>query len=292
MRPSGSMTKKLWLGLLISGLSLLAFAADKWTIYEDCEFNKDHYADGDSFSIEVQLSSKRDYIFRLYFVDTPESDNRIPERIADQADYFNISSYQSLNLGEDAAAFAERWLKNSDLRIYTQRKDAMGASSKKRYYAMVQDKKTEEFLSMALVRYGLARIYGMDVKLEDGTSATSYNRKLAAAEKLAKTEKLGGWGLEKPILSAVEAAEQRLNKAKDEIERPHRRRVTAPLRVYSLKAPFKAVGVLKNQMEIQLLGPAQPGMIRVRFKPNPERIIEAQCKTSDIKTRALVVLKD
>ena len=292
MTTADALAKKIWLSLLLLGSVAFTTPAGEWTIYDDCDFNKNSYADGDSFSIEVKRPSKQEYIFRLYFVDTPESDSRIPERIADQAAYWDISEYQTVYLGEDAATFAKRWLKQSDLRVYTQHKDAMGASTKKRYYAMVQDKNTEEFLSMALVRHGLARIYGMDVKLEDGTSAKSYNRKLAEAEKLAKAEKVGGWMLDKPIGSAVELAEIQMEKAKNSIEHPHRRRVTTPLRVYSLKAPYKAVGVLKIQMEIQLLGPAQPGMIRVRFRPNPERIIEAQCKTVDIKTRALVVLKD
>jgi len=47
---------------------------------------------------------------RLYFVDTPESDSRFPERNAEQAAYFGITPEQSVQAGKEAREFVRKTL--------------------------------------------------------------------------------------------------------------------------------------------------------------------------------------
>ena len=59
--------------------ALPVHAAKKWRIKEDCTLIENDSNDGDSFHIKV---AKRHYIFRLLWVDAPETDDRYPERVA------------------------------------------------------------------------------------------------------------------------------------------------------------------------------------------------------------------
>lgn len=46
----------------------------------------------------------------------------------------------------------------------------------------------------ALVRNGLARVYGVRTPLYDGRDSRTYLGHLAKLEEQAKTQRLGGWG--------------------------------------------------------------------------------------------------
>src|SRR5437868_13433466 len=63
--------------------------------------------DGDSFHISIQ---GKEYIFRLYFVDAPETTSEFPDRVEEQANYFGITVEQVLTLGELAKAYAREKL--------------------------------------------------------------------------------------------------------------------------------------------------------------------------------------
>jgi len=64
----------------------------KFVKLEGCEFLDTAYADGDSFRMRL---GNEEQVFRLYFVDTPESDKRFPARNAEQAVYFGFIDLQS-----------------------------------------------------------------------------------------------------------------------------------------------------------------------------------------------------
>ena len=49
--------------------------AGDWTIYEHCRLITNPSNDGDSFHVRV---GRNHYIFRLYFVDAPETDTSFP----------------------------------------------------------------------------------------------------------------------------------------------------------------------------------------------------------------------
>ena len=66
----------------------VARADEHWVTYKDCRYLPNVANDGDSFHVRA---AGREYIFRLYFVDAPETDMRIPDRVAEQAKYFHVT---------------------------------------------------------------------------------------------------------------------------------------------------------------------------------------------------------
>ena len=163
--------------------------AAKWKVYKNATLIKHDYNDGDSFHVRC---NRYHYIFRLYYVDTPEVSDSYPKRVQEQADYFNITSKQALKIGEDAAKFSEKLLSKKIFTVYTKKEDARGNSKKKRYFAMI--KIGDDWLSTLLVEEGLARIYGKRIDLpEDGKPERKYSARLKATERNAKKAKKGAW---------------------------------------------------------------------------------------------------
>jgi len=144
--------------------------------------------DGDSFHISIQ---GKEYIFRLYFVDAPETTSEFRDRVEEQANYFGITVEQVLTLGELAKAYAREKLSGPFL-VRTCWEDAMGRSRMQRFYAFVQTNNGD--LGEQLVENGLARIHGASAKPEALSSAASELRKLVSLERQAKQEKVGAWG--------------------------------------------------------------------------------------------------
>ncbi len=111
------------LSLFLSA-SLHAATEPNWEKLEGCTLGDTKYADGDSFHVKCK---ERDLIIRLYFVDTPEhsGDQRFPDRIAEQANYFGISSSEVLKVGDAAQAFTMKTLGTAPFTVYTCGQDAM-----------------------------------------------------------------------------------------------------------------------------------------------------------------------
>jgi len=53
---------------------------------------------------------QREFIFRLYFVDAPETDSSVKDRVREQAGYFGVSEEEVLQAGAAAKKFAAEWL--------------------------------------------------------------------------------------------------------------------------------------------------------------------------------------
>lgn len=71
-----------------------------WDRLSGCKLLPNESNDGDSFHVEHE---GKEYIFRLYFVDTPESSRQVEERVAAQAEDFGVSEEQVLDTGHAAA---------------------------------------------------------------------------------------------------------------------------------------------------------------------------------------------
>src|SRR5438876_6522750 len=84
-----------------------ARAAEPWQTLRGCRLVSNPANDGDSFHVRQE---GQEYIFRLYLVDTPETDTSFTERVRDQADYFKITPAQAVRVGKKAAEFTERRL--------------------------------------------------------------------------------------------------------------------------------------------------------------------------------------
>ena len=186
-------------GLAAVAAALGAHAAPaKWQRLNNCRLAAGKYMDGDSFHV---VHGNKEYIFRLYFVDAPETDRSLDERIAEQAAYWEISETRVMRVGRSAARFTERILKNG-FNVYTQWEDAGGSSELPRYYGVV--KAGNDDLAELLVEQGLARVYGATTPLPDGTSIDTFFQRLRQLEARAKRRKAGGWSSAEEVAEAEE----------------------------------------------------------------------------------------
>ena len=160
----------------------------KWETLEKCRLVTGADVDGDSFHV---MHNQREYIFRLYFVDAPETDPSLKDRIEDQAAYFGISQDDIPRAGRLAGKFTRDKLQGQDFTILTRWQNAMGRSGLARFYGIVFLSSTN--LAEELVVNGLARIYGLRANWPDGPRSTTFINKLKNLELTAREKKLGVW---------------------------------------------------------------------------------------------------
>jgi endonuclease YncB( thermonuclease family) len=108
-------------------LLILAHAKDPkiglyWRIVSSSAIPAD---DGDSFHVSA---GAKEYIFRLYLVDAPETDEMTPGRLVQQAKDFEITVPQAIEVGRAAKEFTREKL-SEPFTVFTHMSDAMGQSS-------------------------------------------------------------------------------------------------------------------------------------------------------------------
>ena len=160
-----------------------------WIILENCRLIPNPANDGDSFHVSAGVN---EYLFRLYLVDAPETDEMKPLRLPEQAKYFGISVPQAIEVGQAAKEFTRQRL-SEPFTVFTHMSDAMGHSRIERFYAYVQTKDGD--LGEQLVRNGLARIYGFKAVPPGLKSSQVELEKLQQFENQARQEKIGAWGI-------------------------------------------------------------------------------------------------
>lgn len=168
-------------------LAISPIRAATWKKLDGCRLVKDAYMDGDSFHV---VHKGKEFIFRLYFVDACETDTRYPDRVAEQAGYFGVSSARTLALGARARTFTVATL-SKPFTVYTRWEDARGSSSLPRYYAIARCRRGD--LASLLTKAGLVRIYGMKTTLPGGQKAERFIASLKKLERTAKALDRGGW---------------------------------------------------------------------------------------------------
>jgi len=175
----------IWIALLLPIEK--AGASGDWVTLENCRLIPNPANDGDSFHV---VADGKEYLFRLYFVDAPETDAANPARLIEQAKHFGISVPQVIEVGEIAREFTRDKLAEP-FTVFTRMSNAMGRSKLERFYAFVQTKDGD--LGEQLVAKGLARIYGRSVTPPGASSYSAAAQKLQELEDQAKRQKLGGW---------------------------------------------------------------------------------------------------
>jgi endonuclease YncB( thermonuclease family) len=125
-----------------------------WIVLKDCRLIANPANDGDSFHVSA---GAKEYLFRLYSVDAPETDARNPGRLIEQGKYFGITVPQAIEVSRAAKDFTQEKL-SQPFTVLTHMSDAMGQSRLERFYAFVETKEGD--LGEQLVRNGLARSYG------------------------------------------------------------------------------------------------------------------------------------
>jgi len=161
-----------------------------WVVLENCRLITNPANDGDSFHVSA---GAKEYLFRLYLVDAPETDEMTPRRLIEQAKYFNITVPQAIETGRAAKDFTQAKL-SEPFTVFTHMSDAMGQSRLERFYAFVETKDGD--LGEQLVRNGLARSYGFKTAPPGLTSSRIEVEKLLQFEDEAKREKIGAWGVD------------------------------------------------------------------------------------------------
>lgn len=175
---------------IVSGLAVSHLQAHgKWVTLDNCSLIPNASNDGDSFHVRAK---RREYIFRLYFADAPETDPGLADRLEEQARYFGITVAQTLQLGERARNFTNQEL-SKPFTVLTCRSDALGRSKLERFYAFV--KIDNKDLAEELVENGLARVHGASAAPAGLPLAEGEWAKLERLEAEAKREKVGGWGV-------------------------------------------------------------------------------------------------
>ena len=133
---------------------------------------------------------QRQFIFRLYFVDAPESDTSVKDRVREQAEYFGVSEEEILKAGQQAKKVSAEWLKQP-FTVTTRWQNASGRSRLPRYYAQITVSGRD--LGELLVSYGWGRAKGTPAILPDGKPAKEHTAKLQKLESEAKAKRLGLW---------------------------------------------------------------------------------------------------
>jgi endonuclease YncB( thermonuclease family) len=175
--------------LWIAAVDLGARGESKdWIVLNNCHLIANPANDGDSFHVSA---GGKEYIFRLYLVDAPETDEMVPRRLVDQAKYFAITVPQAIEVGRAAKDFTQEKL-SQPFTVLTHMSDAMGQSRIERFYAYVQTKEGD--LGEQLVRNGLARIYGFKAVPPSLQNSRQEIQKLQQFENEARLEEIGAWG--------------------------------------------------------------------------------------------------
>jgi len=182
------------IGLLALAIVCVAHVSAResqdWIVLENCRLISNPANDGDSFHASA---GAREYIFRLYMVDAPETDEMNPTRLVEQAKYFAITVPQAIEVGLAAKEFTRAKL-SEPFTVFTHMSDAMGRSKMERFYAFVQTKAGD--LGEQLVRNGLARNYGFKAVPPGLRSSRLEVEKLQQFEDEAQQESIGGWGVD------------------------------------------------------------------------------------------------
>ena len=158
-----------------------------WTVLENARLLKRSGNDGDSFHVQ---HDGKEYIFRLYYVDAPETNLSFPDRVREQADYFELTGEDMLRLGKEGARFTERILSSGSFTVVTRWEDARGNSRLPRHYAFIVTDQGD--LDEILMAEGLVRLYGMRA---DSSAGSRKLQVLKNLEQKAKRERMGAWGV-------------------------------------------------------------------------------------------------
>ena len=167
----------------LAAMLALDASAGQWETLRGCRLLPNESNDGDSFHVEHE---GKEYIFRLYFVDCPESSMQVESRVAEQARDFGVSDDKILKGGKDAAEFTERALRGT-FTVTTQFQNARGASKLPRFYAMVETKDGKD-LAALLAEAGLARAFGVKASAPGSRGMPYY-------ERLEGRARRGGFGI-------------------------------------------------------------------------------------------------
>jgi endonuclease YncB( thermonuclease family) len=128
-------------------------AAKPFERLDGCTLIAHRWNDGDSF--HIRTADGREIVARLYFIDAPETETAWRDRLAEQAEYFGITSEEAATVAREAAAFTSKKLVGT-FTVWTRWRNALGRSALGRVFAVVIVNGSD--LNELFVENGLARI--------------------------------------------------------------------------------------------------------------------------------------
>lgn len=175
----------------IAPLIALLFATTtfaEWVKLDKVTYQSNPSNDGDSFHV---THNGKAYYLRLYFVDSPETQTRLADRIEEQAQVFGIEPKNIMKMGKEAEDFTKDCLKKP-FTVWTEWMDAKGDSQMPRYFAFVEDSDGRD-LGQELVGNGYGRVYGAQADHPEGPNRSAQWRILDQRLQAAKAKGLGCW---------------------------------------------------------------------------------------------------
>ena len=172
-----------------------------YEVYRGCTLAEARNNDGDSFV--VRLPGGKQAIFRLYFVDTPESAFKSypggatnHQRIAEQAaEMGHITPEQAVEIGKVGKHFTLGLLASRPFTLYTRWDSPFHDDRYHAHLEVQQDRKTR-WLDELLIERGIARLKTKPADLPDGTPAANHLAQLRDLERAAKKAQRGVWSFQ------------------------------------------------------------------------------------------------
>lgn len=159
----------------------------QWEELAQCRYVSNKYNDGDSFRVNC---GGREFRFRFYFVDAPETGLTNGAQVDDQRAYFRVTFEDVVSAGEKANARVREILQEP-FSVSTRWAVAGGRSAEPRYYGLI-DVGGKRLIEVLLAE-GLVRTKGIFVNLPTGEKSKAYVEKLRDLERQAKDQKRGAW---------------------------------------------------------------------------------------------------
>lgn len=181
-------TKTITLSVLFAAWQCLGAERKEWVTFTNCQYVAIKDGDGDSFRVR---SGTNEFNLRLYFVDTPETNLRYPDRNREQAEHFGITIDDTFKAGERARDFTRDVLREP----FVVRTRWASTAGRPRYYAFVEVGTNS--LAAMLVAQGWARTKGVTAALP-GQKSKDFSERLAALEAEARHKRLGVWAMAAP----------------------------------------------------------------------------------------------
>ena len=167
-------------------------------LLKKCRLITGRNSDGDSFHVKHEKGENQ---FRLYFVDSPESEYKEygggennGERLDEQAEYFGGMSRDAVaSVGMDAKAFVLGLLKKGDFQVLTKWEDVM-RPGREYCLVIVNWEGRLVYLHEVLVAQGLVRVHTRGADLPGCRGWRQQKDYLKAWEKEVKKAGIGAWG--------------------------------------------------------------------------------------------------
>jgi endonuclease YncB( thermonuclease family) len=167
-------------------------------LIENCKLIKGRNSDGDSFHVK---HAKGENEFRLYFVDTPESEYKTygggennGERLDEQGEYFGGLDRDGITaVGVEGKSFVLNLLSKKPFKVLTKWEDVV-RPGREYCFVIVEWEGREVYLHELLVAQGLVRLHTRGADLPGGRGWKQQREYLEKWEKDVKKAGIGAWG--------------------------------------------------------------------------------------------------